>query len=143
MPFGGPVTHLVATSDSPLGPFEKYSAPVFSAAGADFAAEDPYIWYGADRYWAIVKDNEGYFTNHGRSLALFESHDGLDWKVARNKLVSKLQVSWKSGLRQELSALERPQLLVEGGVPVALFCAAAEEASRLGTYNVQIPLRSQ
>lgn len=143
LPFGGPVSHLVATSDSPTGPFTKHEHEIFSAEGVDFAAEDPFIWRGPDRYWAIVKDNEGNFTGRGRSLALFDSQDGFAWEPSTFPLVSSLQVLWKSGQLQEYSALERPQLLLEDGVPVALFCAAAEGKDRVGTYNVQIPLRTQ
>ena len=70
-PFGGPVVHLTATSDSPAGPFIKQQVPVFTIKDVHFPAEDPYIWYQGDRYYAIVKDMNGYFTKAGRSLALF------------------------------------------------------------------------
>jgi hypothetical protein len=43
---------------------------------------------------------------------------------------------------QKLTALERPQLLFENGVPIALFCAAADNRARDGSFNVQIPLKA-
>lgn len=139
LPFGGPVLHCVATSDSPTGPFRKFPDPVFKKPGVDFAAEDPFIWYDSGVYWAIVKDFGGHFTLAGKSLALFESTDGFHWDVAKHPLVSRLELRWENGLPQKMELLERPQLLFENGVPIALYCAADEGGGAL-TYCVQIPL---
>ena len=46
------------------------------------------------------------------------------------------------GRKQKLEALERPQLLFDSGVPIALFCAAADAKGRDGSFNVQIPLKT-
>lgn len=140
-PFGGPVVHLAATADNPLGPFTKHPGEVFGAKGVMFAAEDPFIWRGADRYWAVVKDNDGNFTKRGYSLALWESMDGFDWKLAKHALVSTPEVKWADGRAQKMDALERPQLLFENSEPIALLCAAAERKGRDGSFNVQIPLK--
>jgi hypothetical protein len=141
MPFGGPVVHLAATADAATGPFMKFPQLLFTRPGEHFASEDPFIWRGADRYWAVVKDNHGIFTGKGRSLALFESADGLDWRLARHPLVATLEIAWADGRRQTLDALERPQVYLENGNPLALFCAAAEDASRDNSFNIQIPLQ--
>jgi predicted GH43/DUF377 family glycosyl hydrolase len=141
-PFGGPVLHAVATADSPAGPFTKHPKPVFVKEGVAFAAEDPFIWYQGDRYWAIVKDNAGYFTNAGKSLALFESRDGLDWNLARHALVSKVEIRWEDGPVQRLNSLERPQLWLKDGQPAVLFCAADESNDRAHSFNVAIPLQA-
>jgi sucrose-6-phosphate hydrolase SacC (GH32 family) len=142
-PFGGPVSHLVATADSPNGPFTKHPGEVFGAKGVMFAAEDPFIWRGADRYWAVVKDNDGNFTHRGYSLALWESADGFDWKLAGHSFVANPgSIRWADGHEEKLTALERPQLIFENGEPVALCCAAASNQSRDGSFNVQIPLKT-
>ena len=140
-PFGGPVVHVVATSDSPTGPFKKHPNPVFTKAGDPFAAEDPYIWRGSDRYWAIVKDFNGGFTNKGTSLALFESANGINWKASTNPLVSTLNLAWENGKSTKLLKLERPQIYLENGEPAVLFCAAAPHGKLDESYNVQIPLK--
>ena len=143
LPFGGPVVHLAATADNPLGPFTKHPGEVFSAKGIMFAAEDPFIWRGADHYWAIVKDNDGNFTHRGYSLALWKSADGFDWKLSKHPFVANPgTVRWADGHEENLTALERPQLLLENGEPIALCCAAANDKARHGSFNVQIPLRS-
>jgi hypothetical protein len=141
LPFGGPVVHLVATSNSPIGPFVKHPGEIFGAKGVGFAAEDPFVWYGTDRYWAVVKDNDGHFTHCGYSLALWESADGFDWKLAKHPLVATPGlITWADGHKEKLTALERPQLFFENGKPIALFCAAANNAGRYGSFNIQIPL---
>jgi len=81
----------------------------------------------------------GAFTNAGRSLVLFYSLDGLDWKLAKNPLVSDLNIKWEDGTIQKLEALERPQLFFENGKLVALLCAVNETLEH--SYNVQIPLK--
>ncbi len=141
LPFGGPVVHVAATSDSPTGPFKKQPHPVFTSPGSTFAAEDPFIWHGPDRYWAIVKDNAGSFTRAGVSLALFESADGFAWKPAAHTLVSTLDLKWADGATRKLMKLERPQLLLENGRPSVLFCAAAPAERLDESFSVQIPLK--
>jgi hypothetical protein len=141
-PFGGPVLHAVATSDSPTGPFKKHSKPVFVKEGVAFAAEDPFIWSDSGRYWAIVKDNAGHFTGKGKSTALFESADGFDWKLSAHPLVATTEITWADGRKQKLNSLERPQLFFENGKPVVLMFACDEDNKRTHSFNIQIPLRS-
>ncbi len=142
-PFGGPVVHLAATADSPLGPFTKHPGEVFGAKGVMFAAEDPFIWRGPDRYWAVVKDNDGNFTHRGYSLALWESADGFDWKLSSHPFVANPgSIRWADGHEETLTALERPQLVFANGEPIALCCAAANDTLRHGSFNVQIPLKA-
>ena len=105
-----------------------------------FAAEDPFIWSQDGGYLAIVKDNAGHFTGAGKSLALFQSADGFKWELAPHPLVSKIEVTWQDGRTQKLNSLERPQLLFDNGVPIALLCAADENSKREFSYNLQIPL---
>ena len=142
LPFGGPVLHCVATSKSPVGPFVKHPDPVFVKKGVAFAAEDPFIWFDGRIYRAVVKDNNGYFTNAGKSLALFESMDGFDWKLSAHPLVSTMEVKWANGKREVLNSLERPQLWFEKGKPAVLLCAADVSPAREFSFNLQIPIRT-
>ena len=137
-PFGGPVVHLSAIAETPNGPFVKQNKPIFTAQDVDFPAEDPFVWFQDNCYYAIVKDMQGAFTKSGRSLVLFYSLDGLDWKLAKNPLVSDLNIKMADGSVQKLEALERPQLFFEDGKLVALLCAVNETLGH--SYNVQIPL---
>lgn len=134
----GPVVHLTAISGSPDGPFQKQMNPVFTVADTEFPAEDPYVWNDGEQYFAIVKDMNGAFTSAGRSLVLFCSVDGLNWKLADHPLVSDLNLKWEDGTVQKLHALERPQLLFENGKPSVLLCAVNITLDH--SFNVQIPL---
>jgi Glycosyl hydrolases family 43. len=137
MPFGGVVYHGAAIADKPEGPFKKLANRIFVKDSVKFAAEDPFIWYQQGKYWAIVKDFKGSFTNAGLSLALFESKDGLDWKPANNVLVTTTQIPWITG-HKKVTRLERPQLWIDKGVPKVLFCAVYDGEDN---YNVAIPLK--
>lgn len=143
--WGGPVVHCVATSDSPTGPFVKYDKPIFLAEGHDFPAEDPFIWYQDGKYRAILKDMHGAFTDAGQALVLFESNDGFDWKLAKNPLVSKLQIKWEDGTIQKVDHLERPQVFIENGKPKVLVCASDTKDANgvLHSFNVQIPITAK
>lgn len=136
-PFGGIVTHGAAIADDPAGPFMKTSHKIFIKDTVKFAAEDPYIWAQEGKYWAIVKDMQGVFTNAGTSLALFESIDGFDWILSKNALVSTTQIPWTTGLKK-VQKLERPQLYFENGIPAFLFCAVYDGSDN---YNIAIPLK--
>lgn len=138
LPFGGPVVHKVATSNSPIGPFMKHPIQVFTVKDNHFPAEDPCLWAQGDGFWAIVKDMHGAFTGAGRSLLLFQSDDGMHWKLAATPLVATPEVNWERQGLKKLERLERPQVWLEDGIPAVLFCAAKDGDQ---TFNVHIPLR--
>ena len=161
MPFGGKVLHGVAFSTSPTGPFVKSPKPIFQKEGVRFPAEDPYVWYQDNKYWAIVKDMHSVFIEDTRnaientihtnpdslsksfekkaSLVLFESDNGTDWKLTTPPLVSKTTLYWENGDVQQVQLLDRPQLFIENGKPRALLCAV--KVSEEETFNVTIPLQ--
>lgn len=141
LPFGGPVVHLVATSNCPAGPFIKRLAPIFTRPGEHFAAEDPFVWHDGECYRALVKDNNGIFTGRGYSVAMFESPDGFDWNPSKHPLVTTPEITLADGSRLKLNALERPQLWLNKGEPAVLFCAGAYDAARDRSFNVAIPLK--
>lgn len=142
LPQGGPVVHMVAIADSPTGPFKKYPNPIFLEEGVRFPAEDPYIWYAEGRYRAIVK----YIKQKGKkrvfSLVHYDSLDGIDWHKAKNFEISDRNITWEDGSTQQFDHLERPQVLVENGIPIALTCAADtyDENHVRQSFNLQIPL---
>ena len=137
LPFGGSVAHGAAIADKPTGPFIKTDHKIFIKDTVKFPAEDPYIWAQDGKYWAIVKDMKGVFTQAGTSLALFESSDGFDWKLSRHALVSTTKIPWVSGTKN-VQKLERPQLWLEHGLPKVLFCAVYDGDDN---YNIAIPLQ--
>ncbi|UNY97481.1 glycoside hydrolase family protein [Zhouia spongiae] len=135
--------HCLAVSDSPAGPFTIAEETLLTEA----TAEDPYVWYQNRKYYAVVKDMYAKYTGH-KSLALFQSEDGLNWKPSENILVSKTEIVWEGGDTTKVKNLERPQILFdEKGNPEVLFCAVREFDTEGNdpkpTYNVHIPLKNE
>jgi len=144
LPFGGPVITLMATSESPVGPFKKLMKPAFTIEGVDFACEDSFVWSQGGKYYALVSDYRGYFLGHEREFPMFESTDGANWALARHPLVrGGHELLWEGGRTEYYERLERPQLFFENGRPAVLLMAVQkkDENGRLSSYNVQIPLK--
>ncbi len=142
MPNGGPVVHCVATSDKPTGPFVKSPDPVFTFAGERFPAEDPYIWFQDGKYRAVVKRIKHEGEKRIFSLVQYDSLDGFDWQPAKHHEISDRTVTWEDGTSEQFNHLERPQVVVENGVPIALACAAdrIDQNKVRHSFNIQIPL---
>lgn len=142
LPSGGPVVHMVATSDSPTGPFVKSEKLVFHFEGERFPAEDPYIWYQDGRYRAIVKRIKDTGKSRIFSLVQFDSENGIDWQPSKHHEISERVVQWENGKVQQFTHLERPQVYIENGKPIALLCAADTlDANKVRhSFNIQIPL---
>ena len=140
LPFGGPVVHLSATSKSPTGPFVKDLKPIFTDGKANFPAEDPCMFTLGGKVYAALKDQNGYFVpQKGRSLVLLEKGGDGVWKPASHALITGTILRYESGEVQNLRYLERPQIYIEDGRPVALCCAVGTLDMK-DTFNVQIPL---
>jgi predicted GH43/DUF377 family glycosyl hydrolase len=141
LPKGGRVICGVAIADKPLGPFVKQAKPIMINPENSWSVEDPYIWYQEDRYYALVKDFQGYFTKQNKNtVALFESLDGINWNPAQTPFAFGLEIEWEDGVIEKLERLERPQLYIEGGRPKVLYCAATKDINGLDAFNVHIPL---
>ena len=58
-------------------------------------------------------------------------------------MVSTLEIKWADGTIQKVDHLERPQLFLEKGKPIALLCASdiKDENGILHSFNVQIPIK--
>jgi len=134
----------LATSPAPDGPWIIDEQPVMT----EFTTEDPFIWFGDDRYYAIVDDQYGDYLGV-RGLALFESPDGFTWEPSENPLVSELEISWEGDTSTHVNHLERPQLWFnENGEPAVLFLATQQHGTDgkgnpfMKSFNVHIPLKA-
>lgn len=141
LPQGGPVVCAVAFADSPIGPFVKCPDPIFSNPEHSWSVEDPFIWRENGRLYALVKDFQGYFTHSARNcVALFESDDGVNWRAGDAPLAFERTIRWDDGKAQQVHNLERPQLLIEGGVPIALYCACAPYDDYRESFNISFAI---
>ncbi len=145
--FGGGVVHFAATAWNPLGPFQRQPKQLVdkrvllkTTRPFNFHIDDHFEWFQGDRYYAIMKDHDAPFlTPHGRSLVLFESADGLDWKPSSHTLVKDFSITWEDGVRQEFQRLEMPKLLLENGQP-KLLSLAAQPVKSQESFLVLLPL---
>lgn len=139
----GRVVNLLATADSPIGPFRKELEDLFPIKGVKFPFEDPFFWYDVHRkmYFAILKDMKGYTTHTGKStLVLFESKDARHWSLASQPIVSELKLTWADGRLEPVRRMERPQLLFDKkGDAIALTVAILDMQGN--SWNVTIPLK--
>ena len=151
LPGGGPISFLIASSDSPTGPFSKALKPILSKADWGVATEDPCIWTGKDRYWGIIRIDGSpvvsqagtTFTDKNHSLILVESVDGFDWKPSRHALVTTMDLRWAGWPGHPMICIERPQLCLDQGRPVALVCASTSfYDNHDGSFIVAIPLKN-
>jgi hypothetical protein len=141
---GGVVRYGAAIAEKPEGPYIKQAGNIFEHEGEGspwMVAEDPFLWYGDDRYYAVVRDVVGIFTGTEGALALFESHNGLDWQASAHPKVLGAAFQWEDGTWRA-GQVERPQILLKQGKPHILFGAidVNEPTRRAHSHSVFIPL---
>ena len=140
LPKGGKVLCAVAQAEHPCGPFIKYGKPIMENPQDRRSVEDPYIWSEDGKYFALVKDFNGYFTNtNHRAVATFVSENGIDWNCSENPLAFMPQLNYGDEI-VNVHYLERPQIYIENGKCVFLLCACMEHENASTTFNIRIPL---
>jgi len=147
LPFGGKVRWRVATADHPTGPFRKHPEVLFDHPTAKFPADDSYIWQQDGRFYAVVKDQGGYYADYGegKALLLFQSGDGLRYEPVAEPMLSRFELTWTDGtVDRDLVRVDEPQVLVEDGRPTVLYlsirsCHDGERPEEL-SYKVQLPI---
>jgi hypothetical protein len=94
---------------------------------------------------ALMKDMTGEICGEKFAGAHVTSPDGLNWDFDRATLAYRRTVRWSDGRETRQGFLERPQLIIETGVPTHLFFATAEgpgadlkDATR--TWNILFPV---
>lgn len=134
----------VAHAPHYTGPWERQPTP-WLFRGQPAHVEDPFLWYEAGRVQALMKDMTGGICGEKFAGVHVTSVDGLKWDFDRATLAYRRTVRWSDGRQTRQGFLERPQLLIEEGVPTHLFCATADgpgaelkDATR--TWNIVFPL---
>jgi len=141
---GGRVSYGVAFSKSPLGPFIKQNKLLFQLPGSEkhwMVAEDPFITFQNNRFFALTRDVAGIFTGDTGAITLFTSTDALNWKPAKNPKVVGSQIFRENG-KQTDDHLERPFLFFEDGLPKFLFGAMGIQ-KRSHSCNIAIPIQAK
>lgn len=144
-PQGGAVVCGIAVAEQPEGPFIKYGKPIMVNPEKEWSVEDCFIWYEDGLFYALAKDFQGYFTRAGKNqVALFCSKDAFDWNLCDPPVAFCRELFWENGTVEPMFRMERPQMYIENGKPVALMCACMPEGQEnhiTDTFNVQIPIK--
>jgi predicted GH43/DUF377 family glycosyl hydrolase len=111
----------------------------------DFHVEDPYIWWVDDHYEMIAKDQSGTLTDEYHAGVHATSKNGVDWTISNPPKAYSREIVWDNGTTVNLGSFERPQLLIEDGKPVCLYCATGDGPggfnNALRTWNVATPFK--
>lgn len=111
----------------------------------EFHVEDPYIWWVDDHYEMIAKDQSGTLTDEYHAGVHATSKDGIEWTISNPAKAYSREIVWDDGTSENLGSFERPQLLIENGKPVCLYCATGDGPggfnNALRTWNVATPFK--
>ncbi|MBN2308810.1 MAG: glycoside hydrolase family protein [Candidatus Hydrogenedentes bacterium] len=137
----GEGTRLGVAKSAGLGqPFERLRDSYMG-----LHVEDPYIWWAGDHYEMIAKDQSGTLTGEFHAGVHAVSTDGVEWTVSQPGKAYSRKIAWDDGTTAELGSFERPQLLIEDGKPVCLYCATADGPGKFvgmeQTWNVATPFK--
>lgn len=141
-PFFGPVVHGAAFAETPLGPFVKHPHPIFVVEGVKFPGEDPFIWTGNGKIYALLKDNACHYSPYMKSIVLFESFNGIDWKQCADAFIFR-QFECEDGTSFEFDRVERPQILLENGEPSIFYCGVKPAPDEDDSFNIHVALKFQ
>jgi len=137
----GKGTRLGVAKAEKLGaPFERIRDEYMN-----FHVEDPYVWWNGHEYEMIAKDQSGELTNEYQAGIHATSKNGIDWTVSKPAKAYSRTITWDDGTSVNLGSFERPQLLLENGKPVCLYCATGDGPggfnNALRTWNVATPFK--
>ncbi len=118
--------------------------PLFHFDDPGVRIEDACIWHEDGVYQMLLNDLTGKVTGEDHSGIHAWSVDAKRWQVADPPQAYSRNVLWDDGARIKQGSLERPQVLLQDGVPTHLFCATADGPggfqNAANTWNMVIPL---
>ena len=136
---------LGCTCAATLGaPFERLSdEPVLTFSGDEFV-EDPYVWHNGEHYELIAKDIHGGICGEVHAGIHAHSADGIAWTLCEPPKAYSRTIYWDNGTVTNQGCVERPQLLIQDGVPTHLFAATGDGPGGFRncdkSWNLVIPL---
>ena len=142
-----PLRYGVAMAESPSVPFDRIGPdrPI-TFEQPDITYEDATVWHQDRRYQMLFNDLSGTLAGEERAGAHAVSDDGIHWRLNHPPKAYSRTVRWADGRVTTQGSLERPQVLIQDGVPTHLFCATSD--GRTGftdahhTWNMVMPLRT-
>ena len=141
----GPFQLGIAHAPHWSGPYTRLvDGPVFDWGDAFKHVEDPFLWHDGELFHAIMKDMTGALCGEAHGGLHMVSEDARAWRTAEVPLAYSRNILWDDGVRRTMGSFERPQLLIQNGVPTHLFAATADGPGGFmaagSTWNMVVPL---
>ena len=92
----------------------------------DTFVEDPYFWYANDQFHIIMKEMSDSVCGEKHAGIYMSSDDSIHWDITKATKAYSRDILWDDGQRKVMGSFERPQLLIQDGVPTHLFSATAD-----------------
>ncbi len=144
---GGVIMYGVAMAERYDAPYERLrDNPILWDGRDDISYEDAYVWREDGRYHMLFNDMRGVLTGEHHAGGHAVSEDGIHWRMADPPKAYSRTIEWLDGTTTTQGSFERPQLLIQDGVPTHLFAATAngngwwEDATE--TWSMVVPLRT-
>ncbi len=124
-------------------PFERLTDEPILAFGPG-RIEDPYVWWNGTVYELVAKDLTGELTGEFHAGIHAWSTDAISWNLGDPPKAWSRTIQWDDGRSTTLGSLERPQILLEAGVPTHVCFAVADGPGGFrdadNTWNVVVRL---
>lgn len=104
--------------------------PLFGDHDASF--EDPCVFWVDGHYEMLTKDLTGTTTGEFHAAAHLLSRDGVAWAIAPEPRAYSRRLLWDDGQVRQMANIERPQVLMQNGLPTHLFAAMGEGSGAPG-----------
>lgn len=138
-PYNGKVSHFVAFSEHPTGPWTRMEQPIFDVDGAKFPAEDPCVYKKGEKLYCMLHDNANYYVSDKfRTLIQFESTDGLEWKPAEPFYICSREIEFEEEGKKLHFRVERPFMYLENDEPKVLFLATLPRRTEAYSCNIHM-----
>lgn len=105
----------------------------------DTDIEDPYVWHDGKQYLMLAKCMNSAITGESGAGFISSSLNGVDWKIFENPAAYSKTVTLTDGTTEDMLKLERPQVLLENGIPTHVFFACRNAKSEI--FNIVRPLK--
>ena len=136
----------LAAADNINSPFIRvHDDPVIQFENGGYV-EDPFVWHNGRCFEMIAKDWTGLITGEKNAGMHARSGDGISWTLADPVKAYSRTVKWDNGATTVQGHFERPQLILENGIPTHLLAATMDghaeyfdDATR--SWNMVIPLK--
>ncbi|MDA3962225.1 MAG: glycoside hydrolase family protein [Planctomycetota bacterium] len=140
-----PIQYGVARATSLEHAFERIGpdGPI-TFQDPSISYEDAYIWHQDGAFEMIFNDMTGKITGEDHAGAHATSSDGIEWSLCAQPKAYSRTVRWDDGAVTTQGSFERPQLLIQDGIPTHLFAATADGPGGFSrsenTWNMVMPI---